>query len=131
MPDLTQPASELLLSTVVHSALPEDTVQSVVEKMRTHNIGSIAITSQDQTVLGIFTERDYIRKIAGQESQHYSAPIQNFMTPNPKSILITDPIRKAVVSMRLGKFRHIVIQTPEGKLENIISVKDILDWILS
>ena len=114
----------------VLSFAPQDTVAEAIDAMDEKNYGAIVITKNEK-LIGIFTERDYIRKIAGQESQHYSAPIQNFMTPNPKSILKTDPIRKAVVSMRLGKFRHIVIQTPEGKLENIISVKDILDWILS
>lgn len=122
--------SELPFAEQVRTLKSDQLVGEAVELFQEHQIGSVVIVDDDNKVLGIFTERDYMKKISGRKPGMDSDPIARHMTPNPKSVLLTDPVMKAAISMRLGKFRHVVIVGEDQRIEGMISVKDVLDWMM-
>ncbi|MEO0337258.1 MAG: CBS domain-containing protein [Pseudomonadota bacterium] len=107
---------------------PDQTVADAVELFQNHKIGSVVIVDRDSRVLGIFTERDYIYKVAGEVEGSESDPISKHMTANPKAVNLEDQILKASISMRLGRFRHVVVVNDANRLVGVISIKDLLDW---
>lgn len=114
----------------VVSCQAQQTVAKVAELLKENKIGSIVIVDADNTVTGIFTERDYILKIAGEEEKLKSKPIRQFMTPNPKTVRHDELIFNAASLMRLGKFRHLIIVNEDGKLSGVLSIKDIMNFSL-
>jgi signal-transduction protein with cAMP-binding, CBS, and nucleotidyltransferase domain len=120
--------SELVLTPVAHACSPGTSLRRVVEHLREAEIGCIVIAKEGVPV-GIFSERDYIKKIACNDVDK-NRPICEFMTPNPVCVGIHDSIGRVLIKMRMGRFRHVVITNDQGLLENVVSVKDILDHLL-
>jgi CBS domain-containing protein len=114
----------------VKTMSPSDTVATAISIFKSNKIGSVVIVDRQSQVLGIFTERDLVLKVSGNEDLVLLEPIEKYMTPNPKSVEVTDHIMKAAISMRLGKFRHMIVKNEDGTLRGIISIKDVLDWLL-
>ncbi len=107
------------------------TLREVIDVLKKHKIGSvIAITGDDNTVEGIFTERDYILKIAGTDLDIDSALIEDYMTPDPYTFSLNDIVGKALLKMRLGNFRHLIIVDDDNKLAGVASQRDILNFLL-
>jgi len=109
---------------------PEELLADVVKKMQKEHIGCLFIVENDKPI-GIFTERDYFMKIAGNESQFNSKKIKELMTPNPVCLHLKDTLSKALQYMNLGQFRHFPIIDDAGKLIKAMSIKDIVNFILS
>ncbi len=119
---------DLLRSPIVCS--PSDSMKEVLEVLQKNNIGSLVIV-EDGQVKGIFTERDFLLKVANKNYlENLNKPVKDFMTANPKAIKENEKISLALKTMRLGKFRHLVVVNEDGKLEKVLSIKDLLDFIV-
>jgi CBS domain-containing protein len=119
-----QPVSSLILHEEVVTCIKTETIYQVVNKMVASNIGSII-----KKPVGIFTERDLMRKIIPKGVDVKTTTIEAVMTPNPVCIKPETPLIKIMAAMRLGKFRHLVIIDPEGLLVGVVSIKDTLNFI--
>ena len=88
---------------------PEDTIGHAAEKMVQHGVSAIVVAdSPFSKLLGIVTERDLTRAVAGRV--HTSeARVREWMTPEPKTVSeSTDPV-EAVQIMVEGGFRHLPV----------------------
>ena len=74
---------ELRLTSDVVQCDPSTLVADVREILQTSKIGCIVV-SEKRKVVGIFTERDYLMKLAGKERKVDSTPISRWMTKNPE-----------------------------------------------
>jgi CBS domain-containing protein len=79
-------------------------------------------------LLGIFSERDLLTKIAGQHEPFSDLPLSQFMTPDPETVRATDTLAFALHKMDSGGYRHIPVVTGE-QVTGIISVRDMLRHI--
>lgn len=121
---------ELRLTSGVVQCDPSTPVADVREILQTSKIGCIVV-SERRKVIGIFTERDYLMKVAGKERKVDSLPISKWMTKNPELLAMDDLVIDALQLMRDGGFRHVVVTDSEGRAEMVVSVKDVLMHILS
>lgn len=117
--------SDIEFSRDVVSVDPNCSLVDALNLMNANKVGSLIITEQDQAI-GIFTERDVLTKIVGMTVEELKTPISQFMSPNPISVGPSDDIALVFRHMRDGGFRHVVVQS-DGRLEGVISVKDLLD----
>jgi hypothetical protein len=124
----SSPLSSLILHEQIVTCVKTDTVFEVVYKMTQNNIGSIIVTDNNKPV-GIFTERDLMKKVVAQNVDVKSALIESVMTANPVCIKEQTPLIKIMGAMRLGKFRHLVIVDSNGMLKGVVSIKDVLNFI--
>ena len=122
------PISVLVLNEDPVTCLPTTTIREAARLMADRSVGSIVVMEGDRPV-GIFTERDFLKKIAPLDQDIRNEPISKFMTPNPKSLPIDAPISKAMILMRLGRFRHILLQKKDGQFVGVLSIKDVLNYI--
>lgn len=127
---LMRPISEVLRARKPVQCSPETTVADAVTQMRTDKVGSLLVT-EGLKVLGIFTERDFLEKIALTDQDPFKTPITEVMTPGPVCMARTDSIGKVLQRMRDGRFRHIIIVDAYQNLENIVSIRQITDYTLS
>jgi CBS domain-containing protein len=125
----SKPIGDLYHSVEVVSTSPDTPVGEVVELMATRNIGCVVVTQNNEPV-GIFTERDVLKKIACKGQDLYVKPISDFMTHKPVSVLLSTPMAKIMTAMRLGRFRHLVFKDEDGKLVGVISIKDVTSLMI-
>ncbi|HEY3931652.1 MAG TPA: CBS domain-containing protein [Verrucomicrobiae bacterium] len=115
-------------STVWHIA-PDATVFEAIKLMAAKNIGSLLVLSGAMLV-GIFTERDYTRKIALQGKTSKETQVWEIM---PKEIIFVRPDDSVESCMKLmteHRVRHLPV-VESGKVLGIISIGDLVNWIIS
>ncbi len=108
-----------------YTCSPGMTVEDVLYIMRRNDFGSIIVTEDDE-VVGIFTERDFFVKMGTEADQYAKDPISNFMTKFPTCLNPEkDTIETALKKMRQGHFRHIILVDEHERLCGVVSIKDI------
>jgi len=107
---------------------PEDTVADAVDLMRKKKIGCVLVTEQG-TLCGIFTERDVLMKVAGSKN-YTTVKLSEVMTPGVDAFQSDDSIAFVLNAMHVGGYRHVPVVDHNGKPIAVISVKDIISFIL-
>jgi len=104
---------------------PDAPVGEVLRLMAERSIGCVVVTERDHLV-GIFSERDAIRRLGTDVQELSGRPVSEFMTPKPETLVSDAKIAFAVQRMDLGGYRHLPIVSDRGELVGIISARDIL-----
>jgi signal-transduction protein with cAMP-binding, CBS, and nucleotidyltransferase domain len=107
---------------------PTATVQQAIEVMLSHNIGALLIVDDAGQLLGIFSERDLLTKVADPNLDHLARPVQDFMTANPAIVRPTDTLAFVLHQMDCGGYRHLPV-LKDGQPLGMISVRDMLRHI--
>ena len=101
----------------LHSYVATDTstpVRQVLELMR-HSDRTTALITENGQLVGIFTERDVLRKIVSRPNA-LDQPVEAFMTPNPKVVGPDVNLVGALRRMNEGHFRDLPVTGPDGKI---------------
>lgn len=109
---------------------PELSLSNAINTLKSANIGSLVIVEGGR-VVGIFTERDVLSKCALQDIPLGSAKIADYMTKNPVCVQRFETIGAVLQKMKEGKFRHIIIVDAYGNLEKVVSLREIMDYLLN
>ncbi|MEO7989734.1 MAG: CBS domain-containing protein [Chryseolinea sp.] len=113
---------------VIISVEPNTTVYAAIELMCEKNIGGLLILENDQLV-GIFTERDYARKIILKGKSSKEAKIAEVMTRNPFTVSSDSSIEQCMEMMSDKNIRHLPV-VDQGKLVGMISIGDVVKQII-
>ena len=105
---------------------PFTPLSHAIEAMKSDE-GGCVIVSDDGRVAGIFTERDLLTKILGQEVD-LDSPISQWMHPNVETLSPDATIGEAVKLMNEKSFRNIPL-VKKGELVGSISVFDIITFL--
>ena len=103
------------------------TLAEAVESMRARRAGCVLACEGDRLV-GILTERDVLRKVAG-ERLSLDRAVADFMTNGPRTLTADDPVEDAIRLMDEGDYRHIPIIDKEGRIESVISIQQIIQFL--
>ena len=110
------------------SVNPKNTVYEALEVMVQKNVGSILIMDEDEFA-GIFTERDYARKLILQGKSSKETLIGEIMTLNPVTITPDFSIEDCMHLMTDKFIRHLPV-IENNKLIGIISIGDLVKSII-
>ena len=112
----------------VYTVEQQVTVLDALKKMAENDIGALVVMEAGR-VVGIFTERDYARKMILKERSSRDTPVRKVMTDH---VITVDPSTSIEVCMDLMTYRHIrhlpVIEN--NRVIGIISIGDILKVII-
>jgi len=108
---------------------PGTSIAEVTDSMSRESVGC-ALVENNGKLVGIFTERDIMRKILGRGYDHQKVKVGDYMTPNPESLHLDDPIAFALNRMSVGGFRHVALVDRHEKPIGFVSVRDIVDYII-
>ena len=94
--------------------------------MNTINTGSVMVFTRDEQAAGIFTERDFVRKVLDQPSSE-SMVISQVMTPRDKLIIADSKlsIEDCRKLMLLNKIRHLPV-IENDKVLGVVSMREII-----
>ena len=122
------PAMEIMTKELL-SVEPGITVQEAAEIMNKNNIGSLVILSPIRDILGIFTERDLVRRVVAKKLDPAKTKIEVVMTPNVMVAQATASAWELLEVMFREKFRHLPV-VDGRKIVGIISLKDFYTCLL-
>jgi CBS domain-containing protein len=112
----------------VFTVQPTLTVYEALELMVHKNIGALLISSQDKFV-GIFTERDYARKVILKGKTSKETTIGEIMKENPVTVTPDDSIDEVMKIMTSQFIRYIPV-IENGNLTGVISIGDVVKYII-
>jgi CBS-domain-containing membrane protein len=124
-----QPISVLCTAQDLGSVTPERTIGEVVRLMQRRHIGAVLVQEGDRLV-GIVTERDVLLKVVGKLEDFEARSVAEIMTPDPEVFRRDDQIAYLLNAMRVGGFRHVPIIDGDGKPIHLISLRDVLAFLL-
>ena len=120
------------LKTVMKPAISVSIDQPIIDAIRlmqTKRMGCVLVTSNGK-LLGIFTERDVLKKILCVSFDLNITPITEVMTTNPQVLYDDDTIAYALNYMDLGGYRHIPIVNNNMEPVGVVSIKDIVSYFV-
>jgi CBS domain-containing protein len=107
---------------------PQATVAEAIGVMLTSDIGALLVVDDRGKLVGIFSERDLLTKVAGFDPDSSRRPVSEFMTPNPETVRPTDTLAFALHKMDIGGYRHLPV-LKDGQPLGMVSVRDMLRHI--
>ena len=113
----------------IYSVSANTSVLEALKLMTEKNISAVLIV-EDEQLLGIFTERDYARKIVLQGKASKDTPISEAMTANPITVTVTDSIDLCMQIMTDKHIRHLPV-VAESKAVGMISIGDVVKFIIA
>jgi CBS domain-containing protein len=108
----------------VHTIAPDATVYEAIESMVRHNVGSLVVV-QGPTVAGMFTERDYLRRIALEGRTSRTTKIADVMTREVVVVGPDESVEDCMAIMSQRRIRHLPVMH-DGALSGVISIGDVV-----
>src|SRR5262245_56239905 len=103
------------------------TVADAVTMMRENRCGCVLVCDV-KTVVGIFTERDLLRRVVAA-GKPWDTPLAEVMTPDPTCVQAKDPIRQAVRRMEQGGYRHLPVLDENGRPVGVLSATRVVHYL--
>ena len=113
----------------VWSIAPQATVFEALQVMADKNIGALLVMDRGN-VAGVFTERDYARKVVLQGRSSKTTTVGELMTHNVLYVSPDDTIENCMAIMTDKRLRHLVVMDG-GKLAGVVSIGDVVKAIIS
>jgi len=108
----------------VHSVSPQTTVLDTIRKMNQHKIGAVMVMN-GQSVAGIFTERDVLRRVLGEERNPREVTVGEVMTVDVICVEPETDLDDVASIMKQKKIRHIPVCGEGGSLHGMVSIGDL------
>jgi CBS domain-containing protein len=116
--------SEILHDHRVLSVDAEQTVIETVRLMTEFNIGAVPVL-RDGELVGIFSERDLMRRVVAGGRSPGMTKVSEVMTSKPQTVSADADIEDCITLMREAGFRHLPV-VDGNKLRGLISLRDIM-----
>jgi CBS domain-containing protein len=110
------------------TVLGTTTVRRAVQIMLEQNVGAVLVVDDEGKLVGIFSERDLLKKVAGIHVLYADMPVRSFMTLKPVVVGSTETLAHALRKMDGGGYRHLPV-LEKGRPVGVLSVRDMLRHI--
>ncbi|MCW5864472.1 MAG: CBS domain-containing protein [Anaerolineae bacterium] len=114
----------------VYTVGPDMTVLDALQRMADWDVGALVVVDGDD-IAGIFSERDYARKIALLGRTSRETPVREIMTADVICVTAAQTAEKCMAIMTDKRIRHLPVIDAGGRLDGIISIGDVVKAIIS
>jgi len=115
-------------STTIYSVNPDSSVLDALQIMMDKNISALMVM-EGAELKGIFTERDYARKIILQGKSSKETKIKDVMTAKLEVINLNSSIDHCMQIMTDKHIRHLPV-IDNGKVAGMISIGDLVKFVI-
>ena len=122
---LSNKVSEIMTTDLTKAPVTAS-IFDVMETMVAQDVGRIMITNDDVPV-GIFTEKDVLRRVINANLDARKTDIKTVMTSPIRAVREETHIIDAFGKMYRGKYRHLLVRGRRGKIIGIVSMRRILN----
>jgi len=104
----------------------EKTILQVVRIMTKYKIGAVPVTNAAGRVIGIFTERDLMRRVVAAELDVRKTIVSEVMTSKLFAVSADETPYQCLRKMKEKGFRHLLI-SDKGQVVGIVSQRDMIE----
>ena len=116
-------------NTTIHHVTPNALVFDVIKVMAQHSIGALLVM-EDERIIGIFTERDYARKLVLQGRTSGATQVRDVMTRNVICVRPDQTSEECMALMTQNRLRHLPVVDASGQLQGMVSIGDLVKDII-
>ena len=109
---------------------PGDSVFHALSLMAMHDVGALLVLDGDDLV-GIFTERDYARKLILQGKSSKETLVSEIMSDKVAYVTLTATVDECMALMTEKHFRHLPVLSDDGEVIGIVSIGDLVKATIS
>ena len=113
----------------IWSVSPDVTVFSALELMAEKNIGALVVTD-GENLAGIFSERDYARKVILKGKASKETSVREIMTSEVTTVRPSQSVDECMALMTDKRIRHLPVFEGD-KLVGLISIGDVVKAVIS
>jgi CBS domain-containing protein len=108
---------------------PNVSVFDALQILAQHEVGALLVMEGDKLV-GVFSERDYTRKVALQGKNSKTMPVSEIMTSNVVTVTPASRTRECMALMSSKRIRHLPVVDGD-KVVGMLSIRDLMDDIIA
>lgn len=112
----------------VHTVPPDSTVYEAMQAMAEHDIGALVVTEGD-AIVGIFSERDYARKVILRGKASRDTMVRDVMTERVVTVEPAKTTGECMSLMTHHRIRHLPV-VENGALVGIVSIGDVVKSVM-
>ena len=109
---------------------PSATVYEALEIMADKRIGALLVMERGR-LQGVISERDYARKIILNGRSSRATQVSEIMTPQVVTVTADQSVDEAMRRMTDHRIRHLPVVDGDGTVLGVISIGDLVKWIIS
>ena len=113
----------------VYTIAPQTTVLEALQMMADKDVGALVVVEGDD-IAGIFSERDYARKIVLLGKSSRETPVSEIMTADVICVTPAQTADKCMAIMTDRRIRHLPV-LDDGELQGVISIGDVVKAIIA
>ncbi len=113
----------------IWSVRSEQSVLDAVRLMAEKGIGAVLVID-DGRLSGIFSERDYARKVILEDRASHNTPVSDIMTRDPVTTTRAASVAECLSLMTDKRFRHLPV-VEDGRVIGIISIGDLVKMVIA
>lgn len=111
----------------VHRTGPDTTAYAAVAEMVERGVGSVVVT-EGETVAGIFTERDFLRRVVLADRDPRATRVRDVMTPRLVCVEPSRSLADCMAIMTQQRIRHLPV-VDGGRLAGLVSIGDLVKFL--
>lgn len=114
----------------VYTIPPDHTVYEALEMLVECNVGALMVVDATQNFLGVFSERDYARRVVLKGRNSRDTHIRDIMTEHPISVTEDDSLEHCMQLMTDKHIRHLPVVDGQQRLVGLVSIGDLVKQIM-
>ena len=108
----------------VHTIRPSSSVLEAIHRMNEYGIGALVVT-EGERVVGMFTERDVLRRVVGSDRAPADMFVAEVMTAEVATAGPKEDLDDVRATMKDRRIRHLPVCDGEGSLIGLVSMGDL------
>lgn len=107
---------------------PEKSVYGALQALAGLKVASLLVVEKGRLV-GVFTERDVLERVATRYHEVKSLPVREVMTTNPIVVYETDPAGTALSAIAVAGYRHVPVLDIKDRVVGVISPRRVFAFL--
>ena len=107
---------------------PDKTIYEALQALTGLGVASLLVV-EDGRLVGVFTERDVLEKVATRFDEIKELPVREVMTKDPIVVYETDPVATALGAIAAAGYRHVPVLDLEENVVGVISTRRLFAFL--